>query len=168
MALQGVGVEPRSIMVSASFDYELIRQGAIAGVALDPSAEQKAQASLKQFLSPFATAANIEAVNVEWFPRSISSGDVDRFATLLRELKGALPDKQLILTTGFSTAFNPVEQQTQFFMLAFSNLSDFRTSDCTNSHFLGAVFRQSFKGSATDINSSAATDDASHWNWSER
>src|SRR5260370_3652307 len=36
LALQGLGVQPTPIMVSASFDYELIRQGAIAGVALDP------------------------------------------------------------------------------------------------------------------------------------
>jgi hypothetical protein len=63
LALQGTGVQPTPIMISASFDYELIRQGAIAGVALDPPAEQKAQASLKQFLAPFATSANIDAIS---------------------------------------------------------------------------------------------------------
>src|SRR5260370_17134318 len=53
-------------------------------------------------------------------------------------------------------------------MLAFSNLSDFRTSDGTNSHFLGAVFRQAFKGSGADVKASAGSNDPSQWNWSER
>ena len=167
-ALQGTGVQPTPILISASFDYELIRQGAIAGVALDPSAEQKAQASLKQFLAPFANAANIEAINVEWFPRSISSGDVDHFASLLRELKGALPAKQLILTTGFSSAFNPPDQQAQFFTLAFSNLSDFRASDGASSPFLGAIFRQAFRGASADVAAPAGSGDPSQWSWSQK
>src|SRR5262249_51208486 len=53
-ALQGTGISPSPVMTSVSFDYELIQQGAAAGGALDPSAEQKALASLKHFLEPLA------------------------------------------------------------------------------------------------------------------
>jgi len=168
LALQGAGVQPTPIMVSASFDYDLIGQGAIAGVPLDSSAEQKAQASLKQFLSPLATAASIDAVNVEWFPRSISSGDVDHFAALLRALKVSLPDKHLTLTTGFSDAFNPIDQQMRFYTLTVSNLGDYRASDGVNSNFLGVVFRQAFKGADADAKAPAGSSDPNQWDWSSK
>jgi hypothetical protein len=167
-ALQGTGVQATPILIGASFDFELIRQGAIAGVPLDAAAEQKAQASLAQFLSVFSTAVNIDAVIVEWFPRSVSSGDVDHFSTLLRELKASLPAKQLLLTTGFSSAFNPVDQQAQFYTLAVSNLGDFRASDGVDSKFLGVVFRQAFRGSNADAKPPASSSDPSRWDWSAK
>ncbi|HVH72900.1 MAG TPA: hypothetical protein VNB49_17565 [Candidatus Dormibacteraeota bacterium] len=167
-ALEGSGVQATPIMVSASFDYELIRQGAIAGVPLDASMEQKAQTTLKQFLAPFAKAVSIDALNVEWFPSSISSGDVGHFASLLRELKSSLPDKQLTLTTGFSSAFHTADQQAQFLTLAVTNLADFRTSDGVNSHFLGSIFRQAFSGPAADNKAPEGTVDPTQWNWSEK
>jgi hypothetical protein len=146
----------------------LIRQGAIAGVALDAGAEQKAQASLMRFLSAFATSANIDAVNIEWFPRSISSGDVDHFAALLHELKASLPAKQLLLTTGFSSAFNSTDQQMQFYTLAVSNLGDFRASEGVNSNFLGVVFRQAFQGLSAGAMPPASGGDLSRWDWTAK
>jgi hypothetical protein len=167
-ALQGTGIAPTPILVDASFDFELIQQGAIAGVALDPTAERAAQGSLTQFLGPLAAAPNIEAINVEWFPRSVSSGDIDHFASLLRVLKGSLTGKQLVLTTGFSSAFNPANQQMQFYAVTISNLGDFRASDGANSSFLGVVFRQAFKGANADATAPAGTSDPTQWNWSDR
>ncbi|HXY23809.1 MAG TPA: hypothetical protein VEI73_04115 [Candidatus Acidoferrum sp.] len=166
-ALQASGVQATPILISASFDFELIRQGGINGVPLDPGAEQKAQASLNQFLAPFVTAQNIDAVNVEWFPGSISSGDASHFASLLRTLKGALPGKQLTLTTGSSSAFNPPNQQVQFYTLAVSNLGDFRASDGVNSSFLGAIFRQAFNGAQANANPPAGTD-PTKWDWNAK
>ena len=166
-ALQGTGVQATPILITASFDFELIRQGGINGVPLDPGAEQKAQASLNQFLAPFASAQNIDAINVEWFPGSISSGDASHFASLLRTLKGALPGKQLTLTTGSSSAFNPATTQVQFYTLAVSNLGDFRASDGVNSSFLGAVFRQAFNSAQANANPPAGTD-PSKWDWNAK
>jgi len=94
-ALQGTAIQPTPILVAASFDFELVRQGAIAGIRLDPAVEQMAQDSLRQFLTPLATAPDIEAINIEWFPRSISSGDVDRFAALLRVLTVGLGEESI-------------------------------------------------------------------------
>jgi hypothetical protein len=168
-ALQGSDVPPSPIMVSASFDYELIQQGANVGAALDPSDEQKAHASLKQFLEPLAANANLDAVNVEWFPGSISPGDVDRFAILLRELETAVAGKQVLLTTGFSSAFNPADQQTQFLALATTNLWNFHLADGgDSSHFLGVVFEQGLKENKSDAAPPAGSGDPSQWNWAEK
>jgi hypothetical protein len=146
-ALQGTGVQPTPISIGASFDFELIQQGAIAGVPLDPGAEQRAQDSLKQYLNGF-TSQNIEAINVEWFPRNFSSGDVDHFVTLLRALKQSYPDKQITLTTGFSSAFNTADQALLFYAVAVSNLGSFRASEGVDSKFLGVVIQQVFKAQA--------------------
>ncbi|HEY6968743.1 MAG TPA: hypothetical protein VJA94_06050 [Candidatus Angelobacter sp.] len=168
-ALQGSGVAPTPIAVSASFDYELIQQGAIPGAALDSSAEQKAQASLKRSLEPLAANANVDAINIEWFPGSISPGDVDRFAILVRELETAFPGKQVLLTTGFSTAFNPADRQDQFLTLATTNLWNFRLSDGgDSSHFLGVIFEQALKEPISDTAAPAGSGDPSHWNWKEK
>ena len=166
-ALQGTGVQATPILIAASLDFELIRQGAINGVPLDAGTEQKAQVSLNQFLTPFAAAQNIDAINVEWFPGSISSGDASHFAALLRTLKGALPGKQLTLTTGSSSAFNPATAQVQFYTLAVSNLGDFRASDGVNSSFLGVVFRQAFNGAQANANPPAGAD-PSTWDWNAK
>lgn len=166
-ALQGSGIQATPIMVSASFDYELIRYGGIAGVPLDGTTEQNSQASLRQSLSLLSTA-NIEAVSVEWFPRSISTGDIDHFASLLHLLENALPGKQIILTTGFSSAFHTADQQTQFLTLTVSNLAAFRTSDAANRQFLGLVFRQAFSGPTADAKVPDGIGDPMQWNWSEK
>jgi hypothetical protein len=166
-ALQGSGMQATPIMISASFDYELIRQNGIAGVTLDPGAVQKAQAALKEFLSPFSKA-NIESFNVEWFPSSISSGEVNQFPVLLRELRTAFPDKQLTLTTGFSSAFHTADQQSLFLAMTVTNLAGFRSSDGVNSHFLGPIFRQAFSGPNADNKPPEGIGDPTQWNWTEK
>jgi len=167
-ALQGTSVQPTPILVAASFDFELLQQGAIAGTGLDPRAEQMAQDSLLRFLMPLAAAPGIDALNVEWFPRSISSGDVDRFPSLLRALKTSYPEKQLTLTTGFSNAFSPADQQMQFYTVAVSNLADFRVSDGANSTFVGVVFRQALNGGSADSSLPGGITDPAQWNWSDK
>jgi hypothetical protein len=145
----------------------LIQQGAIAGVPLDPGAEQRAQDSLKRYLKGLASP-NIDAFNVEWFPRSFSSGDVDHFVTLLGVLKQTFADKQLTLTTGFSSAFNTSDQTLQFYAVAISNLGSFRASEGVDSKFVGVVFQQAFKGTNADALASSGTPDPSQWKWSDR
>jgi len=168
-ALQGSGVAPTPIAVSASFDYELIQQGAIPGAALDSSAEQKAQVSLKRSLEPLAANANVDAINIEWFPGSISPGDVDRLAILVRELETAFPEKLVLLTTGFSTAFNPADGQNQFLTLATTSLWNFRLTDGgDSSQFLGVIFEQALKEPLSDTAAPAGSGDPSHWNWKEK
>jgi hypothetical protein len=168
-ALQGTGVQATPIMVGVSFDYELVQQGAIAGVALDPATEQRAQAALANDLAPFAADANIDAINVVWFPGSISSGDPGHFAALLRALQAAVPKKQVVLTTGFSTAFNLPAQQSQFLTVTMTNLWDFRlSSGGTSSLFEGVVFAQALQGAKANLLAPAGSSDPSQWNWSEK
>jgi nuclear pore complex protein Nup62 len=166
-ALQGAGVSATPISIGASFDFELIQQGAIAGVSLDAGVEQRSQDSLKKYLMGF-TWQNIDAINVEWFPRSFSSGDIDHFATLLRTLKQSYADKQLTLATGFSSAFNPPDQALQFYSVTISNLGSYRASEGVDSKFLGVVFQQAFKGTAADAPLPAGTPDPSQWKWNDR
>lgn len=168
-ALQGSGVQPTPIIASVSFDYELVQQKAIADVPLDQATEQKAHASLRKFVMPLAANGNVDAINLAWFPRSISSGDEGHFAALLRELQAAAPEKQVLLTTGFSTAFHPANQQTQFLAVALTNLWDFRVSNGgINSHFIGVIFEQAFQGAKSDLAAPAGSGDPSQWNWSEK
>jgi hypothetical protein len=168
-ALQGTGVQATPIMVGVSFDSELVQQGGMVGVSPDSPTEQKAQAALANDLAPFAADANVDAVNVSWFPGSISSGDQGHFAALLRSLQAAVPQKQLVLTTGFSTAFNSPAQQNQFFTITMTNLWDFRVSSgATSSSFVGVIFEQAFQGAKANLPAPAGSTDPSQWNWSEK
>ena len=167
-ALQGTGIAATPISISASFDFELVQQGAAGSIALDPAAEQKAQASLTQFLAGFAASSNIDAINVEWFPGSLTPGDVSHFSGLLRALKTNLPNKQMTLSTGFSTAFNPTPQQLQFYTVTISNLADYRASEGAASNFVGVVFRRAFKGPNADLPAPAGLADPSTWDWNQR
>jgi hypothetical protein len=166
-ALQGTGVQATPISITASFDFELIQQKAIAAIPLDPGVEQRAQNSLNEFLKGF-NSPNIDAINVEWYPRSISSGDVDHFVTLLRVLKQSFPDKQLTLTTGFSSAFNTQDQALQFYAAGVSSLGGFRASEGVDSKFLGIVFQQAFKGINADTPAPAGATDPGQWKWTDR
>jgi hypothetical protein len=167
-ALQGTGAQATPTLITASLDFELVQQGAIAGVALDPAAEQMAQDSLRRFLTPLAAADSIEGLNVEWFPRSISSGDVDRFTSLLSMLSTSYSGKQLTFTTGFSSAFNPTDQQMHFYAAALSTMASLRTSQGASSNFLGVVFRQALKGPGADAVAPAGSIDPTRWNWSDK
>jgi hypothetical protein len=167
-ALQGTGVQATPIIVNASFDYELIQHGAIAGVQLDAAAEQKAQAALKKNLQLLANAANVDAINLTWFPRSISAGDEGHFVGLLREIESALPAKKVLLDTGFSTAFNSADQQSQFMTLSLTNLAGFRAADGSDSRFLGVTISQAFDASSGNAQVSPPASDPSQWNWNEK
>jgi hypothetical protein len=168
-ALQGTGVQATPIIVSASFDYELIQQGAIAGVPLDAAAEQKAQAAFKKTLLPIASAANVDAINVTWFPRSITAGDEGHFVGLLQNLESGVPGKKLLLDTGFSTAFNSGDQQSQFMTLTLTNLAGFRASDGADSRFQGITISQAFDTSSGKAQTlPAGASDPSQWDWNEK
>lgn len=167
-ALQGTGVQSTPIIVNVSFDYELVQLGAIVGVPLDAAAEQKALVALKKSLQPFANAANINAVSVAWFPRSITSGDEGHFVSLLREVEAALPGKKVLLDTGFSTAFNSGDQQNQFMTVALTNLAGFRATDGADSRFLGVTVSQAFNNLTADAQAPAGTSDPAQWNWNEK
>jgi len=166
-ALQGTGVQATPIIVNASFDYELIQQGAIVGVPLDAAAEQRALESLKKSLLPLANAANVDAINVAWFPRSITSGDEGHFVALLREIEAALPGKKVLLDTGFSTAFNSGDQQTQFMTIALTNVAGFRANDGADGPFLGVTVSQAVGNSSADVHAPAGAD-LTKWNWNEK
>src|SRR5215472_13229646 len=167
-ALDGTGLQSTPIMVTVSFDYELVRQGAIAGVPLDPAAEQKALDSLKKSLQPYAAATNINAVNVTWFPRSITSGDEGHFVSLLQEVEAALPGKKLLLDTGFSTAFNSSDQQNQFLTVALTNLAGLRANEGADGGFLGVTISQAVSNANATAQPPAGAADPAQWNWNEK
>jgi hypothetical protein len=77
-ALKGTQLQPTQLMVSASFDYELLKGGAIAGTEMSEDAYQQAYENLKGFLAALADAPEIGMFAVEWFPGSVSAEAVDR------------------------------------------------------------------------------------------
>src|SRR5262249_15585814 len=115
-----------------------------------------------------AASANVDALNVEWLPRSLSAGDADQLVLVLHDIQSTVAGKQLTLSTGFSTAFNPADQQTQFLTQATANLWNLRVSDGgASSHFTGVIFAQAFNDPQADA-ASAKPVDPSGWNWKDK
>jgi hypothetical protein len=169
-ALQGASVQPTPLLVSVSFDYELVKQGAIAGVDLTSAAEQAAQATMYQSASAIAASASVDAIDVQWFPRSISSGDAGHFSSLLSGLRSSIGTKPLVFTTGFSRAFQSSDDQNQFYALAIGNLESFHVNDPSGALLVGAVFHSGVADQTNGANVPAMQPepDPAHWNWSEK
>jgi hypothetical protein len=133
-------------MVNASFDYELIKVGAIAGATLSDNCYSQAYERLKLFLAGLATSPNIDVIDVNWFAGSLSAGDVERFSTILRSLSADLPGKQIVITTGFSTGFRATEEQKNFYTRAFAALADYRAGAGVDAPFIGVFFHEALNG----------------------
>src|SRR5438132_13578 len=85
-ALAGTSLQATPVLASASFDYELIRFGAIVNVPLTDESYQQAYESLRSYLSTILGSAAIDVVSLEWFPGSVSANAVDRFPDLVAKL----------------------------------------------------------------------------------
>lgn len=169
-ALQGTGSDATPLMCSASFDFELIKAGAIAGVTLSDADYNQAYQSLKQFLSSLSSSQDIDLLTVDWLAGSLSAGGLDRVPPLLKSVLSDVPGKQLVFSVGFSTAFRSADEQKRLFATAFSNLSDFRASNGTSSPFVGAIFREALnaKNSNPSPPRAALPVEMENWDWKAR
>lgn len=162
--------KPTPLMVSASFDCELIKARAMAGVTLGDDAYAKAYASLKQFLVELAASAEIDMIGVDWFAGSVSAGSAEKFPTLLRSVAADLPGKQIVFLTGSSTGFRPAEDQRTFYAVAFANLADYRASEGVDSPFIGVFFHEALNG--PEANPPAPTpnllNEMKEWDWATK
>lgn len=141
-ALEGSSLYLTPIVVTASFDQELLRAGAAPNAPLAEPAYLAATQSLLQALAPIAASPDIEAVALSWFPGTWSAGGVERWASWLDGVSAGLPGKQLIVTTGYSTAFRSAAEQKSFFTLTFANLAEYRAGLAADAPFLGVVFHK--------------------------
>ncbi|MCI0393123.1 MAG: hypothetical protein MOB07_30695 [Acidobacteria bacterium] len=146
-ALKDTGLNATPLMVNASFDYELIRAGAIAGTTLSDNSYSQAYERMKLFLAALAASPNIDVIDVNWFAGTLSAGGIERFPTILRSLSADLPGKQIVMTTGFSTGFRAAEEQKNFYTQAFANLADYRASAGVDTPFIGVFFHEALNGS---------------------
>jgi uncharacterized repeat protein (TIGR01451 family) len=166
-SLKDTGIDATPVMVSASFDYELIRARAIAGATWDESAYAQAQRTFKEFLVELAAAPDIDTIGVEWFPGSQGAGSVEKLPDLLRSLSTDLAGKQIVLSTGYSTAFHTTDEQKSFYAVAFSNLVDYRASQGGSSQFIGVFFHEATNG--TEPNRQPPTpsivSEMAGWDW---
>ena len=167
-ALQGSGIDATPLIVRASFDYELVSARAIAGTTLANDAYNKAYSSLIQWLKPLAASPNIDLISVDWFPGTISAGGVDKPPALLRSLAADIPGKQMLFTTGFSTAFHSTDEQKQYYMMTFANLGDLRASSGASSPFLGVVFREALNAKNPAPPNSGVRQAMSKWDWQSK
>src|SRR6266550_5960385 len=167
-ALKDSGLNLTPVMVNASFDYELIKLRAIAGTPLGDEAYGKAYASLKQFLSELASSSDVDLIGLDWFAGSISAGGVDKFATLLRSLTADFPGKQIVFTTGFSTAFASADEQKRFYALTFANLADFHVSEGVDAPFVGVFYHEALTAGTNNPTASNFAADMSKWDWGSR
>lgn len=143
-ALHHLELYATPIMIEASFDYELAKAGAMAGVDLTDTAFDEAYGNLKQFISTVAASSDVDLLAVEWLPGSVGAGTVDKLPMLLDKLKADLNGKQMLMVSGFSTAFSTPADQSYYSTVAFSNLADYRARDVSDSSFLGLVYRRGF------------------------
>jgi len=169
-ALAGTSLQATPVLVGASFDYELIRFGAIVNVALTDESYQQAYESLRGYLSAVLGTAAVDVVSLEWFPGSVSADAVDRFPDLVSKLQGDFPGKLLLIGTGYSTAAGSEQDQSKYYTQTFNNLSDLRTNQGVESSFAGILWRTAMdrpKGEP-DPPSSKTLSELPQWNWSER
>jgi hypothetical protein len=143
-ALTDLELYATPIIIEASFDYELAKAGAMAGVDLTDIIFDEAYGNLNQFISTVAASSDVDLLAVEWLPGSIGAGAADKLPTLLDKIKADLPNKQVLMVTGFSTAFSTPADQSYYSTVAFSNLADYRARDISDPSFLGLVYRQGF------------------------
>jgi len=169
-ALKGSEIAATPLMASASFDFDLISAGAIAGGTLSDASYSQAYQSLKKFLSGLAASADLDVLEVDWFAGSLGGGGVEKAPELLKSLLADVTGKQLILGTGFSTAFRSVDEQKRLFTTAFANLSDFRASTGADSLFIGTIFREALNGNNPNPTVPRATLPAEmdKWDWTAR
>jgi hypothetical protein len=149
-ALKGSGIDPSPIMVDVSFDFALIGARAMAGQPLTPDKYAQAVSTLKTSLADFAASPNIDIVAVEWLAGSVSAGGPDRFPALLSDVVSTAPGKQVVLATGFSTAFRTSDEQNQFYQDAFLNAARFRAGAPADGPFVGLLFHEAIGGADTN------------------
>ncbi len=169
-ALAGTSLQATPVLVSASFDYELIRFGAIVNVPLTDESYQQAYESLRNYLSDVLGAATIDVVSLEWFPGSVSTSAVDRFPDLVAKLQSDFPGKLLLIGTGYSTASGTEKDQSQYYTQTFNNLSDLRANQGVESSFAGILWRTAMDHSKGEPEppSSKTLSEVPTWNWSDR
>lgn len=139
--LAASGVQATPLLVPSSFDYELIRRGAIAQTAITDESYLQAYAGLRDYLTAVLGAAAVEAASVEWYPGSLSAGGVDRLTDLVNRLQSDLPGKLLILDTGYSTAASSDTAQARYYQVALGNLCSLRADQGVDSPFAGILWR---------------------------
>src|SRR5262249_26898244 len=169
-ALKETALKPTPLMVNASFDSDLIRARAMAGATLNDDAYSQAYLATKQFLDAFASSPEIDLLGVDWYAGSLSAGSAEKFPGLLRSLQGDLAGKQLVFTTGFSTAFRPAEEQKQFYALTFANLADYRASAGVDSPFVGVFFHEALNGKEPDPTppTPGLSREIAQWDWAAK
>jgi hypothetical protein len=135
-----LGLSPSQVGVAASFDIELLKTGAIAGTALSPESFAQAFETLKNYLAPIAESPEVGMVIVEWLPGSVTAEATERLPDLVRGLLTDVQGKLIVLSTGYSTAFRPHEDQSRYYALAFSNVADVRAAEGVDSPFIGLLW----------------------------
>ncbi len=169
-ALAGSSLQATPVLVPASFDYELIRYGAIAHVPLSDDAYHQAYESLRSYLSAVVSAAPVDVIGLEWFPGSVSSEGVARFPDVVSQIQKDLPGKMVLVESGYSTAGGGESDQSKYYTQAFSNLTDMRTNQGVESSFAGIIWRTAVDhpGTETAPPSSKTAEESKGWNWSDR
>jgi hypothetical protein len=169
-SLNGSGTASTPLVASASFDFDLISAGAIAGGTMSDANYSQAYETLKKFLSGLAGSADLDVLVVDWFVGSLGGGGVEKAPALLKSLLTDVTGKQLILGTGFSTAFRSPDEQKRLFTTAFANLGDFRASNGADSPFIGTIFREALNGSTPNPAAPRASlpAEVDKWDWTAR
>jgi hypothetical protein len=169
-ALNGSGLSATPLTTSLSFDFDLVSAGAIAGGTLTDAAYNQAYQAIKQSLTGLAASADLDLLVVDWYAGSIGGGGVEKAPEFLKSLLADVPGKQLVLGTGFSTAFRSADDQKRLFTTAFANLSDFRASNGTGCLFVGTIFREALNGKNANPNPPRPTlpADMSTWDWNAK
>src|SRR5207249_4372305 len=94
-------------------------------------------------------------------------GSVEKLPELLRSRSTELAGKQIVLSTGYSTAFHTADEQKSFYAVTFSNLVDYRASQGGNPQFIGVFFHEATNG--TDPNPPPPTpsipSEMTRWDW---
>ena len=143
-ALSAHGLNPRPILVTGSFDAALISAGGAWQGALTDDNFNLAFARLNEFLEPIAASPSVDVIGFSWHPGSLSAGGAEQFPTLTDALLATYPGMQLLVTTGYSTAFSNTDEQRGYHSRVLQNLADYQSAAGPESLFLGMVLSDAF------------------------
>jgi hypothetical protein len=165
--LAQAGIQASPLLVRASFDYELIKRGAIVNTPMSDDTYGEAYAALRDYLVAVFGSAPVEAVAIEWFPGSLTSEGVSRMPDLMLKLQADLPGKLLVMNTGYSSAAGSDTSQAKFYALAFNNLVDLRARQGVESPFTGILWRNALDSGAGTVKRMTPEEIANE-DWSQR
>ncbi|MCE5218403.1 hypothetical protein LLH03_15375, partial [bacterium] len=110
----GAAFTPTPVQAAVSMDYALLSRGKIAPGDLAAEDLDAAYGDLRPTIDATIAGRAVDCVVLQWHAGSLSPGTPDQMTQTLQRLATDYPANQILLDTGYSTAFNTHTQQSEW------------------------------------------------------